>query len=154
MAKAGLALDGLKVVDFSRLLPGPFASLVLADLGAEVIKVETPRGGDYLRFMPPLTDKLSYGFAATLLRWESEDRDLSDDLGRLQLVELRFGDSEALSQDFAGVLADRRRRVAHPCVDAIQAERDGGRSVSARDRMDDWLEEPAGGDLGLVARSA
>ncbi|MFO0747446.1 MAG: CaiB/BaiF CoA-transferase family protein [Myxococcota bacterium] len=50
-----VALAGLRVVDLSRLLPGPYASLVLADMGAEVVKVEAPDGGDYLRWMPPLT---------------------------------------------------------------------------------------------------
>lgn len=59
-----LALEGLRVLDFSRLLPGPYASLVLADLGADVVKVEAREGGDYLRFMPPLTGKVSYAFAA------------------------------------------------------------------------------------------
>jgi len=44
-------LKGLCVVDFSRYLPGPFASLRLADLGAEVIKVEPPLGGDPARQM-------------------------------------------------------------------------------------------------------
>ena len=57
-------LRGLRVIDFSRLLPGPYASLVLADLGAEVIKVETPKGGDYLRWLPPLAGKHSYAFAS------------------------------------------------------------------------------------------
>ncbi|WP_394846574.1 CoA transferase [Pendulispora brunnea] len=46
-------LEGIKVLDLSRLLPGPFASLVLADLGAQVDKIEDPGGGDYLRHMPP-----------------------------------------------------------------------------------------------------
>ena len=46
-------LEGLKILDLSRLLPGPYASLVLADLGATVVKVEDPQGGDYLRHMPP-----------------------------------------------------------------------------------------------------
>lgn len=46
-------LEGLRVLDLSRLLPGPFASMVLADLGARVDKVEDPKGGDYLRVMPP-----------------------------------------------------------------------------------------------------
>lgn len=59
-----LALEGLRVLDFSRLLPGPYASLVLADLGAEVVKIEAREGGDYLRFMPPLTGSVSYAFAA------------------------------------------------------------------------------------------
>lgn len=50
------ALDGVKVLDLSRLLPGPFASLVLADLGAQVDKIEDPQPGDYLRHMPPQVD--------------------------------------------------------------------------------------------------
>ncbi|MEX0992712.1 MAG: CaiB/BaiF CoA-transferase family protein [Solirubrobacterales bacterium] len=46
-------LEGLKVLDLTRLLPGPFCTLLLADLGAEVLKVEDPNGGDYIRWMPP-----------------------------------------------------------------------------------------------------
>jgi alpha-methylacyl-CoA racemase len=46
-------LSGLRVLDLSRLIPGPFATLVLADLGAIVDKIEDPHGGDYLRHMPP-----------------------------------------------------------------------------------------------------
>jgi alpha-methylacyl-CoA racemase len=48
-------LLGTKVLDLSRLLPGPLASLVLADLGAQVDKIEDSAGGDYLRHMPPQT---------------------------------------------------------------------------------------------------
>jgi alpha-methylacyl-CoA racemase len=47
------ALEGVRVLDLTRLLPGPFASLVLADLGATVDKVEDPDQGDYLRHLPP-----------------------------------------------------------------------------------------------------
>ena len=46
-------LTGIKVLDLTRLLPGPFASLVLADLGAKVDKLEDAQGGDYIRHMPP-----------------------------------------------------------------------------------------------------
>lgn len=47
-------LSGIRVVDLSRLLPGPFCSWYLASLGAEVIRVDPPRGGDYSRSMPPV----------------------------------------------------------------------------------------------------
>ena len=46
-------LSGIRILDLSRLLPGPYATLLMADLGAEVIKIETPRVGDYARHAPP-----------------------------------------------------------------------------------------------------
>ena len=49
-------LDGLRVLDLSRLLPGAFATLMLAELGAEVIKIEDPKGGDPMRALPPLVN--------------------------------------------------------------------------------------------------
>src|SRR5690242_9538977 len=50
------ALDGLKVLDFSRVLAGPFATMMLGDLGAEVLKVERPDGGDETRSWGPPFD--------------------------------------------------------------------------------------------------
>ena len=47
-------LDGICVLDLTRLLPGAYATLLLADLGADVVKVEDPRGGDGMRTLPPL----------------------------------------------------------------------------------------------------
>ena len=46
-------LEGIKVLDLSRLLPGPFCSMLLADMGAEVIKIEAPGVGDYIRWWDP-----------------------------------------------------------------------------------------------------
>lgn len=46
-------LEGIRVVDFSTLLPGPLATLILAEAGAEVIKIERPGGGDEMRGYPP-----------------------------------------------------------------------------------------------------
>jgi alpha-methylacyl-CoA racemase len=57
-------LAGVRVLDLSRLLPGPYASLVLADLGADVVKIEDRGGGDYLRWMPPLAGQQSGAFHA------------------------------------------------------------------------------------------
>ena len=52
-AAADLPLSDIKVLDLSRLLPGGFCSLLLADLGAEVLKVEDTGMGDYIRWAPP-----------------------------------------------------------------------------------------------------
>jgi crotonobetainyl-CoA:carnitine CoA-transferase CaiB-like acyl-CoA transferase len=49
-------LKGVRVLDLSRLLPGAYATSRLADFGADVVKVEQPPHGDYLRSMPPLKD--------------------------------------------------------------------------------------------------
>lgn len=46
-------LDGIRILDLSRLLPGAYATQMLADYGADVIKVEEPGSGDYGRYMPP-----------------------------------------------------------------------------------------------------
>ena len=61
------ALAGIRVLDLSRLLPGPFCSMLLADMGADVIKVEDPKQGDYIRWWPPLIGKSS-GFHVVLNR--------------------------------------------------------------------------------------
>jgi crotonobetainyl-CoA:carnitine CoA-transferase CaiB-like acyl-CoA transferase len=52
-------LSGLLVADFSRILAGPYATMLLADLGAEVIKVESPGGDDTRTWMPPVRDGIS-----------------------------------------------------------------------------------------------
>ena len=57
------ALTGVRVIDFSTLLPGPLATLLLASAGAEVIKIERPGGGDDMRGYPPREGGQSVPFA-------------------------------------------------------------------------------------------
>ncbi|MEK6441408.1 CaiB/BaiF CoA transferase family protein [Pseudonocardia sp. T1-2H] len=56
---AGGPLSGLVVADFSRVLAGPYATMLLADLGAEVVKVEGPQGDETRSWMPPVRDEVS-----------------------------------------------------------------------------------------------
>jgi crotonobetainyl-CoA:carnitine CoA-transferase CaiB-like acyl-CoA transferase len=60
-------LSGIRVLDLSRLLPGPFATLYLAQLGAEVIKIEEPGTGDYARQMPGLFEQVNRGKKSVIL---------------------------------------------------------------------------------------
>jgi len=53
------ALDGVRVLDLTRLLPGDYCTLLLGDMGADVIKVEEPELGDYIRWVPPLIGEQS-----------------------------------------------------------------------------------------------
>ena len=62
--KASGPLAGVKVLDFSRILSGPYASMVLADLGADVIKIEPIEKGDETRGFPPFKGSMSHYFIA------------------------------------------------------------------------------------------
>ncbi len=49
-------LSGLKILDFSTLLPGPYATMMLADLGADVLRIEAPNRPDLTRLLPPFDE--------------------------------------------------------------------------------------------------
>ena len=104
--ESSLALDGLRVLDFTRLLPGPYATLVLADLGAEVIKIESPKGGDYLRWMPPLTGKISYAFNALNSGKSSLAVDLKSREG-IEIIHKLVVDADVLIESFRPGVMDR-----------------------------------------------
>lgn len=103
-----LPLQGIKVLDLSRLLPGPLASLVLADLGADVDKVEDTAGGDYLRVMPPCSgtgaDATSSIFLALNRNKRSAMIDLKKPKGKEALLRLVARYDVVLEQFRPGVL--------------------------------------------------
>ncbi len=82
------ALDDVRVLDLTRLLPGPFCTLLLADFGADVIKVEDTSGGDYMRWMPPLVDGYSAMFHPLNRNKRSLAIDLKNPLGREAFLRL------------------------------------------------------------------
>jgi alpha-methylacyl-CoA racemase len=82
----------MRVLDFSRLLPGPYCSRILADFGFEVIKIEPPGGGDWARYAPPLDPETGQGLLFQHLNRgkKSFTANLKSDEGRsivLKLVE-------------------------------------------------------------------
>ncbi|QGZ63351.1 CaiB/BaiF CoA transferase family protein [Paraburkholderia acidisoli] len=77
-----LPLEGIRVVEFCNVAAGPYCGMLLADMGADVIKVEHPAGGDTLRAWPPLSEGYSENFAALNRNKRSVTLDLkrADDL--------------------------------------------------------------------------
>jgi crotonobetainyl-CoA:carnitine CoA-transferase CaiB-like acyl-CoA transferase len=88
-----LPLEGIRVLDLSRLLPGGFCSLLLADFGAEVLKVEDTGAGDYIRWAPPYyegaQDSAKSSLFLSLNRNKRSIRiDLKNEAGREVLLRL------------------------------------------------------------------
>ncbi len=98
-------LQGMRVIDLSRLLPGPYATMVLADYGADVIKIEPPEGGDDLRSWAPLVEGTSAFFLAVNRNKRSLTLNLKTDTGRRLLHEL-VAEADVLFESFRpGVMA-------------------------------------------------
>lgn len=106
-----LPLEGLRVLDLTRLLPGGYCSLMLADFGAEVIKVEDTGMGDYIRWSPPYYEGAdetakSAMFLALNRGKHSIRIDLKNDRGREVLLRLA-GDADILLESFRPGVLDR-----------------------------------------------
>jgi len=125
----GPPLDDIKVLDLTRLLPGGFCSLLLADLGAEVLKVEDTGMGDYIRWAPPYyggTDEQELGTRSALYlalnRGKRSVRlDLKSDAGREALLRLVERHDVVLDGFRPGVLDKlgvgyERMREANPAI--------------------------------------
>src|ERR1700686_4338475 len=83
-----MPLTGIRVVDLTRLLPGAFCTMLLGDMGADVIKIEEPGGGDYMRWTPPLVDSQSVLFNALNRNKRSVTLNLKSEPGRDLLLQL------------------------------------------------------------------
>ena len=83
-----LPLEGINVLDLSRVLAGPFCSLILSDLGASVIKVEDPLNGDETRSYGPFVGDVSTYFMSVNRNKTSLKIDLKNSKGRKTLYDL------------------------------------------------------------------
>lgn len=100
------ALAGLKVLDLTRLLPGAFCSMMLADLGAEVLKIEQPDGGDYNRSFPPLARVESGSFLLLNRNKKSLVLNLKTDAGK-QVLRRLVAEADVLLEGFRPGVMDR-----------------------------------------------
>ena len=143
------ALDGIRVLDLTRLIPGPMGSLILADLGAQVDKVEDPNGGDYYRHMPPHVGEQNVGFLALNRGKRSMILDLKHAEGRA-VFERILPRYDVLFEQFRPGVLDRlglshaTLRAKHPRL-VICALTGYGQSGP--------LAQRAGHDLNYLARS-
>jgi crotonobetainyl-CoA:carnitine CoA-transferase CaiB-like acyl-CoA transferase len=100
-----MALSGIRVVDLTRIIAGPFCTQLLADLGAEVIKIEPPGRGDPVRGQGAIKDGLSWYYAQFNRNKKSITLDLYKDEGKAILAGL-IRSSDVLVENFRpGVLA-------------------------------------------------
>ena len=82
-------LDGVRILDLTRLLPGGYATLLLADLGADVLKIEEPGKGDYIRWTPPIVGE----FSASHIALNRNKRSMT--------LNLKTGDGRGIFTDMA-----------------------------------------------------
>lgn len=83
-----LPLTGLKILDFSTLLPGPYASMLMADMGAEVLKVEAPQKPDMVHTLPPSFKSEQRHTSYANLTLNRNKQSLALDLKKLECVEI------------------------------------------------------------------
>ena len=100
------SLHGVRVLDLSRLLPGPFLTMVLADLGADVVKVEDPRGGDYMRDFPPRGEGMSGRYLTVNRNKRSVTVDLKDDRERDRFLRMT-AQADVVVESFRPGVMDR-----------------------------------------------
>ena len=124
-----MPLTGLRVVDLSRILAGPFATMMLGDMGAEVLKIERPGSGDDARgWGPPFVDGVSTYFLSVNRNKRSVTLDLKSEVGKdvlWQLIEtadvvvsnFRVGVMDSLGFSFEQV-AERAPRCVYGLINS------------------------------------
>jgi len=125
MPDADLPLAGIRVLDLTRLLPGGFCSLLLADYGADVLKVEDTAAGDYLRWAPPKIEGAAGSAASALFLALNRNKrsiriDLKQAAGRGVLLSLAREHDVVLESFRPGVLD--RLGVGYEALRAANAQ--------------------------------
>jgi itaconate CoA-transferase len=106
MASSTRALDGVRVVAFEQVLSGPFCTLLLSDMGAEIIKVERPGVGDLIRYWDQAVRGLSSGYVWLNRNKQSLTVDVKQEQGREILYRL-IRDADVFFENYAPGVAER-----------------------------------------------
>ncbi|MBP0591456.1 CoA transferase [Paraburkholderia sp. LEh10] len=106
MPRSNLPLEGIRVIDFSRVLAGPYCAALLSDLGADVIKIEPPAGDDYRAVGPFSADGESALFAAMNRNKRGIVLDLKTGAGR-ELALALCADADVVVENFRPGVADK-----------------------------------------------
>lgn len=142
-------LSGIRVVEFCSVAAGPFCAMLLADMGADVIKVENPDGGDTMRQWPPFTQGYSENFASLNRNKRSVTLDLKDPADKARAYDLIKSADVVLENNRPGVMARLGldyKTVSAECPDLVYC------SISAFGQEGPRSHE-AGFDLTLQAMS-
>jgi len=99
-------LDGIKVIDLTRVLAGPFATQSLGDLGAEVLKIEPPGGGDETRRFPPFVEGESHYFLGINRNKKSLVIDLQQEAGK-EILRRLVREADILVENYRPGVMDR-----------------------------------------------
>jgi crotonobetainyl-CoA:carnitine CoA-transferase CaiB-like acyl-CoA transferase len=91
-------LQGIRILDLTRLLPGPLGTMLMADMGAEVIKIEDPNAPDYVRVFPPFVGGESVNYLAYNRSKKSMFLDYKSQEGRKIFFELVKTADEVVEQ--------------------------------------------------------
>jgi crotonobetainyl-CoA:carnitine CoA-transferase CaiB-like acyl-CoA transferase len=155
MSKTG-PLDGIKILDFSRDLAAPFCTMILGDLGADVIKVEDPNGGDETRFWgPPFAKGESGYFLSTNRNKRSVTINLKKPEGQ-ELARKLIARSDVLVENFRPTVATRlaldyesvkrlNRTIVYCSITGF------GQKGPYRDRVGyDLIMQAMGGSMGIT----
>ena len=100
------ALKGVKVLDLSRLLPGPYCTLMMADYGAEVIKIEEPGQGDYIRWRTPAIEDIGARHLTINRNKKSIELNLKTDEGK-EIFKKLAADADVILESFRPGVMDR-----------------------------------------------
>ena len=107
MASQSFSLDGIVVLDLTQIMAGPVCTMLLADMGADVIKVEKPNGGDDTRRMgPPFTGEWASGFLALNRNKRSLGLNLREEAGRKVFLRL-LEKADVVVENFRPGVMDR-----------------------------------------------